>query len=69
MATDMVRVKPWPGLILDGIPPAGAVIPRALAEEWTANHLVLPVKEPTPRPARADRPAKPATGRKRRRTR
>lgn len=65
--TDTVRVKPWPGLILAGIPSSGADIPRALAEEWTANHLVVPVRE---RPIEAVTAAKPAaTARKRRRTR
>lgn len=46
--TDTVLVKPWPGLILAGIPRAGARIPRALAEEWIGNHLVIavPVSEP-----------------------
>lgn len=68
--TDMVRVRPWPGLILDGIPTGGADIPRALAEEWTANHLVIPVRDrPTPSPVPSAGRAKPTTGRKRRRTR
>lgn len=39
--TDTIRVRPWPGLILAEVPPAGADLPSALAEEWLTNHLVI----------------------------
>jgi len=63
--TDTVLVRPWPGLILDGIPRKGAEIPRALAEEWIANHLVVKFELPqvhvehTPAPAKGSGPTRP----------
>lgn len=50
--TDLVMVKPWPGLILAEVPAKGAALPKALAEEWIDNHLVVRVAEPAPKPAR-----------------
>lgn len=52
--TDTVRVKPRHGLILAGVPIGGADLPRALAEEWIADRLVVAVPTPSieakPRP-------------------
>jgi hypothetical protein len=39
--TDTVLVRPRTGIILPGIPRTGASIPRALAEEWIADRLVM----------------------------
>jgi hypothetical protein len=66
---DTVLVKPWPGLILDGIPQSGAELPRALAEEWLANRLVMRVPQPQT-PAPVGKPINTAVrARKQRRTR
>jgi hypothetical protein len=40
---ETVRVRPWPGLILAEVPPEGADLPTALAEEWIADRLVVRV--------------------------
>ena len=70
MTDSTVLVKPWPGLILDGIPSSGAAIPKALAEEWIADRLVVRVepvsdnRQPMQRPggARPKRQGKPSNG-------
>lgn len=46
MTTDTVLVRPWPGLILDGIPSTGAALPRDLADMWIADRLVVRVTPP-----------------------
>jgi hypothetical protein len=54
--TDAVFVKPYPGLILPDVPRSGTRIPKALADSWLANGLVVqitvptqPIATPTPR--------------------
>jgi hypothetical protein len=42
---DTVRVQPRPGYILAGIPATGADVPKALADEWIRNGLVVKVEE------------------------
>lgn len=70
---DTVRVKPWPGLILDGIPSQGADIPKALAEEWITDRLLVRAEPVAPtsdrqKPtqdlggARSKRQGKPSNG-------
>lgn len=66
--TDTVLVRPRTGLILAGIPRKGAEIPRALAEEWIADQLVVKVEQPIA-VAKAVKPTPRAhSARKRRRT-
>jgi hypothetical protein len=56
--TDTIRVRPRTGIILPGIPRKGASIPRALAEEWIADRLVVRL-EPLMQPvAGATKPSK-----------
>jgi hypothetical protein len=53
MTESTVLVRPRTGIILAGIPRKGAQIPRALAEQWIADHLVVPIEhkpEPTKGP-------------------
>jgi hypothetical protein len=45
--TDAVFVKPYPGLILPDVPRSGTHIPKALAESWIANGLVVQVHVPS----------------------
>lgn len=67
---DTVLVKPRPGLILAGVPSTGIELPRALAEEWLADRMVVRVAVPTPiegPPAGPQPAAKAATTRRRKR--
>ena len=46
-----LRIKPRPGVILAGLPAAGADVDAELAQEWIDGHLAVRVKEPDPTPA------------------
>lgn len=47
--TDSILVKPRPGLILAEVPSGGIELPRALAEEWLADRMVVRVlQSPAP---------------------
>lgn len=48
--TDLVLVKPRHGLILAEVPRNGAELPRALAEQWLADRMVVRVEQPSPAP-------------------
>jgi hypothetical protein len=51
-----IRVKPRAGIILAGIPAAGADVPTKLAREWLDNGLVTEITEDEPK----KKPASPA---------
>jgi hypothetical protein len=46
VGSDVVFVRPYPGLILAEVPRGGTHIPKALADSWVANGLVVRAAPP-----------------------
>lgn len=56
-----MRIKPRPGVVLPGIPSAGADVPAELGREWIEAGLATAVGKPKAKaPAKASKPAAPA---------
>jgi hypothetical protein len=57
--TDVVFVRPYPGLILAEVPHGGTHIPRALADSWVASGFVVrAAPPPTITAAKLSRPGR-----------